>query len=73
MKIGNKFKPNKLFFETYGCIQLENAISKGLDLEVQTMPSKTGKFKYGFYYNGCSYGFDDIHVIPSKPKSLENK
>lgn len=73
MKVGDKFTPNKLFFETFGCHRLKRLVEKGLVLEVLSKPSRTGKFKYGYQEGGFTYGFNDEHVIPTKPKQLENK
>ncbi len=72
MKIGDKFKPNERFFNDFGCRELKRFVEKGLVLEVQRMPSRSGAFKYGFEWNGVNYGFNEEHVIPRK-RQMENK
>lgn len=73
MKVGDKFKPNKKFFEQFPrCRELKIYTENGNYLKVDKMPSKSKKYKYGVELNGLHYGFNDEHVIPFKIV-LENK
>lgn len=69
MKVGDKFKPSKQFFDKFRHIR---HLSLTTVLTVERMPSKSGRYKYGVTVEGRNYGFNDDHVIPFKIV-LENK